>query len=117
MQYLLLINEDESIYEGEAGAKLMEEVIGQHMGLAEALVKDGVEFSGNRLQPGAAATTIKWENGNHVLHDGPFSETHEELGGYYLIDVPDLDAALKYAKMIPIPGKGAIEVRPIWEME
>ncbi|QIG52780.1 YciI family protein [Altererythrobacter sp. BO-6] len=116
MQYLLLINEDESVYAGENGARLMEEVLGKHMAFAETLAKDGVAFSGNRLQPGATATTIKWDYGSHALHDGPFAETHEELGGYYLIDVPDLDAALKYARMIPIPGKGAIEVRPVWEM-
>ncbi len=116
MQYLLLINEDERIYEGDEGAKLMQETLGKHMALAENFSKAGVEFSGNRLQPGSTATTIKWDKGDHVLHDGPFAETHEELGGYYLIDVADLDAALEWAKQIPIPGKGAIEVRPVWEM-
>lgn len=117
MQYMLLINEDESIYEGEAGAKLMEETLAAHMALGENLAKAGVEFSGNRLQPGATATTIKWDSGQHALHDGPFAETREELGGYYLIEVDDLDAALEWAKQIPIPGKGAIEVRPVWAMD
>ena len=117
MQYMLLINEDESVYEGENGAQLMEETIGKHMAFGEELAKSGIDFSGNRLKPGATATTIKWDYGSHTLHDGAFAETHEELGGYYIIDVPDLDAALEWAKKIPIPGKGAIEVRPVWEME
>jgi len=50
-----------------------------------------------------------------VLRDGAFAETHEELGGYYLIGVPDLDAAIAWARRIPIPGRGAVEVRPVWE--
>lgn len=117
MQYMLLINEDESIYEGDEGARLMEETLAKHMALGENLAKAGIEFSGNRLKPGETATTIKWSNGEHALHDGPFAETHEELGGYYVIDVPDLDAALDWARQIPIPGKGAVEVRPVWGMD
>ena len=116
MQYMLMINEDESIYEGEAGAKLMEETLAGHMALGEKLAAKGIAFSGERLKPGETATTIKWDHGSHALHDGPFAETHEELGGFYIIDVPSLDEALEWAKQIPIPGKGAIEVRPIWLM-
>lgn len=117
MQYMLLINEDESVYEGEAGAALMEETLGKHMAMIQWLTAEGVEFSGQRLQPAATATTIRWDKGEHALHDGPFAETHEELGGFYVIDVPDLDAALAWAKQIPIPGKGAVEVRPVWAEE
>lgn len=117
MQYMLLINEDESIYEGEEGAKLMEKTLAGHMALSQALAEKGVSFSGERLKPGNTATTIKWDSGNHALHDGPFAETHEELGGFYIVDVETLDEAIEWAKQIPIPGKGAIEVRPIWPME
>ncbi len=116
MQYMLLINEDESVYEGDQGAKLMEQTLAGHMALAEAWAEKGISFSGERLKPGATATTIKWDHGSHALHDGPFAETHEELGGFYIIDVPTLDDALEWAKQIPIPGKGAIEVRPVWPM-
>ncbi|MDJ0641633.1 MAG: YciI family protein [Erythrobacter sp.] len=116
MQYMLLINEDESIYEGENGAKLMEETLAGHMALAQKLTEKGIEFSGERLKPGATATTIKWDHGKQSLHDGPFAETHEELGGFYIIDVASLDEALDWAKMLPIPGRGAIEVRPVWPM-
>ncbi len=116
MQYMLIINEDESIYEGDDGAALMEKTLAGHMALGQALAEKGIAFSGERLKPGDTATTIKWDSGSHSLHDGPFAETHEELGGFYIIDVASLDEALDWAKQIPIPGKGAIEVRPIWPM-
>lgn len=116
MQYMLLIVEDESVYAGENGEAVMAETLAKHNALAQALVEAQVEFSGNRLQPASTATTIKWDHGSHALHDGPFTEGHEELGGYYIVDVDNLDEALKWAKMIPIPGKGSIEVRPIWPM-
>lgn len=114
MQYVLLIHEDESFYEGKDGARLMEETIAKHEAMIGKMVAEGVEFSGNRLQGASTATTIRWNGGEHALHDGPFAETVEELGGYYVIEVADLDAALNWAKMIPIPGKGAVEVRPVW---
>lgn len=117
MQYMLLINEDESAYTGENGEAVMGETIAGHMAFGQALAEQGIAFSGNRLHPASTATTIRWDYGSHSLHDGAFAETHEELGGYYIIDVPDLDAALEWARKIPVPGKGAIEVRPVWEME
>lgn len=117
MQYMLLINEDESIYEGDDGAKLMEATLAGHMKLIEELSASGREWSGNRLKPAATATTIKYKAGEAALHDGPFAETHEELGGYYIVDADDLDGALEWARKIPVPGSGAIEVRPIWPNE
>ena len=86
------------------------------MKLIEELSAKGDEFSGNRLKDASSATTIRYENGGEgSLHDGPFAETHEELGGYYVIEAADHDEAVRWARMIPIPGKGAIEVRPIWQ--
>ncbi|AWW74966.1 hypothetical protein CD351_11065 [Erythrobacter sp. KY5] len=117
MQFMLLINEDESIYDGDEGAKRMEETLAGHMALAKAWAEKGVAFSGERLKLGSTATTIRWDAGTHTLHDGPFAETHEELGGFYIIDVASLDDALDWARQIPVPGKGAVEVRPIWPME
>lgn len=116
MQYLLLINEDERIYAGEDGARRMEETLAGHMKLIEELQVGGVVFSGNRLKGADTATTLVYEAGGEpVLRDGAFAETHEELGGYYLIDVADLDTAIAWARRIPIPGRGAVEVRPVWE--
>lgn len=115
MQYMLLINEDESFYEGDDGAKRMEATLAGHMKLIEELVASGMEWSGNRLQGSATATTIKYKAGEGALHDGPFAETHEELGGYYIVDTDTLDQAIEWARKIPVPGDGAIEVRPVWQ--
>jgi hypothetical protein len=117
MQYMLLITEDESIYGGDDGAKLMEATLAGHMKLIEALSVSGREWSGNRLKGADTATTIKYTGGVSALHDGPYSETHEELGGYYIVDADDLDGAIEWARMIPLPGNGGVEVRPIWPNE
>ena len=118
MQYLLLINEDERAYAGADGAALMEDTVAKHMALAEKLAAKGVDFTGNRLKGAETATTLVYETGGEpVVRDGAFAETHEELGGYYLIDVPSLDEAIEWARQIPIPGKGAVEVRPVWSQD
>ena len=116
MQYMLLIHEDESAYAGENGQAVMEATLAGHMKLMEELTAKGVEFTGNRLKGADTATTIRYENGGEgSLHDGPFAETHEELGGYYVIEAADHDEAVRWARMIPIPGNGAVEVRPVWQ--
>lgn len=116
MQFMLMIHEDESAYAGPEGAKLMEATLAGHMKLAEDLSAANIWFSGERLKPAATATTIRFDHGTATLHDGPFAETHEELGGFYIIDVASLDDALEWARRIPVP-KGAIEVRPVWQMQ
>jgi hypothetical protein len=116
MQFLLMINGDMSAYAGPDGAALMEQAVAGHIKLAEDLVSAGVPFSGERLKPAATATTVRFDHGAVTLHDGPFAETHEELGGFYIIDVAGLDEALEWARRIPVP-KGSVEVRPIWPME
>jgi hypothetical protein len=70
----------------------------------------------NRLHPADSATTVKVRDGKTEVHNGPFIETREQLGGYYLIDVPDLDAALKWAARCPGASHGTVEVRPVWAM-
>jgi hypothetical protein len=75
--------------------------------------KDGVFVAGDALQPTAMATTVTTANGKPETMDGPFAETKEQLGGYYLLDCENLDDALKYAAMIPTAKHGHIEVRPI----
>ena len=117
MQYMLMIHEDESVYAGPDGEAILAETMASHMALAEALVAAGVPFSGERLKPAATATTIRWNFGEHQIHDGAFAESHEELGGFYIITVDNLDQALEWAKRIAIPGKGAVEVRPVWPMD
>lgn len=116
MQYMLMIHEDESVYGGPDGEAILADTLAKHMALAEAWVAAGVPFSGERLKPAATATTIRWDHGKHQLHDGAYAESHEELGGYYLVTVDNLDQAIEWAKQIPIPGKGSVEVRPVWDM-
>jgi len=75
--------------------------------------QDGVYVAGDALQPVVAASTVSTETGKLVITDGPFAETKEQLGGYYLLDCANLDDALKYAAMIPTAAHGRVEVRPI----
>ncbi len=109
MQYLILIYEDESQFENEGVLKDMTE---KHMALVGEI---GAAFKGGSgLARTPMATTVRTAaDGSQSIHDGPFAETREQLGGYYWIDVPDLDAALAIAKRVPLRGEGAIEVRPL----
>ena len=114
MQYLLLVYEPADAYEGEGGQATLMDVVGKHMKLAGELASKGLLVSGNGLQGVATATTVLMgQNGAQTLHDGPFAETREQLGGYYLIEVADLDAALHWARQVPgVPG-AKCEVRPV----
>ena len=71
---------------------------------------------GDALEPTATATTVRVRDGRTIISDGPFAETKEALGGYYLIDCPDLDSAIELAAQIPGAARGSIEIRPIWEL-
>jgi len=82
----------------------------------EALQKAGVLRSSHRLRPSDTATTVHVESGKTQVLNGPFAETREQLGGYFLIDVPDLDNALSWAARCPGASHGTVEVRPIWPM-
>jgi hypothetical protein len=113
MQYLFLL------YANEGGwAKLTKEQ--QQQGMAaytaytQALRNEGILAGSNRLQPIASATTVRVADGKTEVLDGPYAETKEQLGGYYLVDVPDLDAALAWAARCPGASHGTIEVRPVW---
>jgi len=82
-----------------------------------AAIEAGVHLGGEGLQPSDTATTVKiQEGGDPIVSDGPFAETKEQLGGYYLLDCKDLDDALAWAKKIPMPG-GTVEVRPVMDYE
>ena len=112
MQYMLLIYDNPADYTGD-NAAVMADIMAGHMKLGADLHAAGIQFSGNQLRPTDTATTVRTANGAQTLHDGPYAETHEQLGGYYLIDAPDLDAAIAWAKRIPAAARGAVEVRPI----
>jgi hypothetical protein len=115
MQYLLTLYSDESVW-----PKLTEEQKKQgyaaYMAYAEALKQAGALKGSNRLQPTSTATTVRIVNGKSQVLDGPYAETKEQLGGYFLIDVADLDSALSWAARCPGSQHGIVEVRPIWAM-
>jgi len=109
MKYMLLIYENETHYAGEAGETLLADIIAGHHAFTEALIASGVDWSGSELAPTFAAATVAKDG---VVHDGPFAETHEQLGGYYMVDVPDREAAIVWARKIPLSPGGKVEVRP-----
>ena len=113
MQYILLIyhNEKERLSPPDE-AKMMQE----YGVFTQDIVKTGKFKAGDRLQPVASATTVQVRNGKTVTTDGPFAETKEQLGGYYLVEAKDLDEALAIAARIPSARYGSIEVRPIFQM-
>jgi len=115
MQYMLAVYGDERAAETTPRDQLTE-IINAYMAYTKALQDAKVLVGSNRLRPTSAATTIRTVDGQTKVLDGPFAETKEHLGGYYLIDVPDLDAALDWAKRCPAALYGTVEVRPIWVM-
>lgn len=113
MKYMLLIYEPEGAYEGEAGQRALMEVVAKHRRLGEELRAGNVTYGGAPLEPSSTATTVcTGKDGAQTLHDGPFAETREHLGGYYELDVNDLDEALYWARKIPVTPGGKVEVRP-----
>jgi hypothetical protein len=115
MQYLLLIYGNEAAMASASEADTGQ-VMAAYGAYTEAMVKAGVMVGGNRLRPSSTATTIRSAGGKTQVLDGPYAETKEQLGGYYLIEAPDLDAALSWAERCPGAASGAVEVRPIWPM-
>ncbi|CAN5397220.1 YciI family protein [soil metagenome] len=112
MQYMLIIAQDESNPAPQHGEPGFDENVQAWGDYTRDIMQSGVLVSGASLQPTTTATTGKQVGGVSSIVDGPFAETKEAFAGYYLIDVPDLDAALEWAKKIPA-GNGSIEVRPV----
>ena len=82
----------------------------------EDVRENGKLVTADRLQPTAAATTVRIRNGEMLVTDGPFAETKEQLGGYYVLECENIDEAIAYAAKIPAAEDGSIEVRPVWQM-
>ena len=114
MQYMILIYEPEGCYDGEAGQAALADIVARHMALAAELRASGVQKEGAGLQGIETATTVvTGAGGAQTIHDGPFAETREYLGGYYVIDVANLDAALAVARRVPVMDGGKVEIRPL----
>ena len=115
MQYLLMIYGNEAAMQS-ASKQAVEQMHAAYGAYTGAMQEAGVIRGGERLRPTSAASTVRVAGGKTQVLDGPYAETKEQLGGYYLIDVPDLDAALSWAARCPGAAHGVIEVRPIWPM-
>jgi len=115
MEYMLLIHSDPAVLQALREAERSTS-LAAYGAYTEALQKSGVLRGGNRLRTADTATTVKVREGRTEVLNGPFIDTREQLGGYYLIDVADLDAALDWAARCPGASHGAVEVRPVWTM-
>ena len=116
MQYMCLIYDDEQVFKNMAEDE-RSQVFGEYGSFTESIRESGTYVAGDALQPTSTATTVRIRDGKTLVTDGPFAETKEQLGGYYLVDAKDMDEALKIAERIPSARYGSIEVRPVvvWE--
>ena len=112
MKYLLLIYESEKSFEGMSEAE-QGQIFQEYMDYTNGIKKAGNYISGEALQPISTATTVRVKNGKTLTTDGPFAETREQLGGFFMVEAKDLDEAIKLATGIPAVRTGSIEVRPI----
>ena len=115
MEYMLLIHSDDDAFD-KLPQDVQMQAIAAYGAYTDALRKAGVLRSSNRLRRAHEATIVKVREGKTQVHNGPFADTREELGGYYLVDVPNLDDALSWAARCPGAGHGTVEVRPVWQM-
>ncbi len=115
MRYLLLIYGDES-HEANMNEEETEAWMGEYWAYTNAMDEAGVRLGGEPLQPTATATSVRVKDGKTIATHGPFAETKEQLGGYYVIEAENLDAAIEWAARCPNARVGTMEVRPIMEI-
>jgi hypothetical protein len=115
MQYLLTLYADESGWD-QLTPQQQQQGVAAYAAYTEALKSAGVLINSNRLRPSTTATTLRTANGKTQVLDGPFADSKEQLGGYYLIEAPDLDAAMQWAGRCPGVQHGIVEVRAVWTM-
>ena len=118
MRYMLLIYANEAV-SGQRPPEQRLECMNHHFEFKEAVTNAGIYRASDPLQPTATATTIRVQNGKPIASDGPFAETKEQLGGYYILDCKDLDEAISWASKVSTVcngGSGCIEIRPIMEI-
>jgi hypothetical protein len=116
MEYMLLIHSDESGFESLPQDARMQ-AMAAYAAYVEALRKADVLRGSNRLRPASTGTAVRVRDGKTDVLHGPYIETREQLGGYFLIDVPDLDTAMSWAARCPGASHGTVEVRPVWPRE
>ena len=116
MKYLLMIYTNEQ-QDAQRTPEEQEANMGEYFAFTNEIREAGVMLGGEALQPTTTATTVRVRQGQTASTDGPFAETKEQLGGYYLLDCDNLDEAIKWAAKIPGAREGSIEIRPLWEFE
>jgi hypothetical protein len=115
MKYMILIYQDEQSWGTVTDAE-RQQIYGEYRSLRDDLQSAGKFLDGSELQPTSMATKVQVRDGKELVTDGPFAETHEQLGGYFLVEATDLDDATSIAARIPSARMGTIEVRPLVEM-
>ena len=113
MQYLLMIYRNEADL-GKMDTAERQKMMGDYGAFTQSIIQSGNFKAADRLQPTSTATTVRVRDGKTLTTDGPFAETREQLGGYYMVEAKDLDEAMAIAARIPSARVGSIEVRPIW---
>jgi hypothetical protein len=114
VKYLLLIHVEESHY-AKLSPQETERLMGDYQKFTQELQAAGAHVASQRLRPVASARTVRVRKGEALVSDGPFTETKEQLGGFYLINVNGPDEAIAWAAKVPAAKHGSIEVRPVWE--
>ena len=112
MKYMLLIYHEEQAWHGLSESE-RQSVYGEYRQFSQEIMASGHHLAGSELHPSSTATSVRVRDGKRLVTDGPFAETREQLGGYFLIDAKDLDEALGVAARIPMARKGTVEVRPV----
>ena len=115
MKYMLLIHDDEKAWAKMTDAE-RQRIYGEYGQFGQQIKDTGHYIAGAQLQPTTTATSVRVRDGKRLVTDGPFAETREQLGGYYLVNAKDLDEAIGIAARIPSAKAGTIEVRPVVEM-
>jgi len=115
MKYMLLVHHDEQVIK-DLGESELQKLRGESVQLANEIDASGKYLDASPLHPTSTATSVRVRDGRGLVTDGPFAETHEQLGGYYLINANDLDEAIKIAERIPVAKLGTIEIRPVLEI-
>ena len=115
MKYMLLIHDEEQVWAKMSEAE-RQRIYGEYGQFGQQLRDGGQYIAGAQLQPTSTATSVRVRDGKRLVTDGPFAETREQLGGYYLIDAKDLDEAIEIAGRVPGARIGTVEVRPIVEL-
>src|SRR5687768_16017608 len=116
MKYMLLCYDDDHAWQ-ELGDAALRDAMNEAVQLTHAIDAKGQYLTAAPLHPVASATSVRVRNGKRLVTDGPFAETREHLGGFYLIDVPNLDEAIRIAEQHPGARHGTVEVRPVMELE